>query len=134
MMPPSTELFSAGSIVIGSEARFTVMLKSPSLAVSSVAASSLVSSSAASSAVPSVLAALSSFAVVLLFPQPANIDTVNVAANRIDKTFFFILSSLLFLLLINKVILPANPLYYPVVFSSTVPADGMPPSGLFRTL
>ena len=86
-MPPSTELFSAGSIVIGSEARFTVMLKSPSLAVSSVAASSLVSSSAASSAVSYVLAALSSFAVVLLFPQPANIDTVNVAANRIDKTF-----------------------------------------------
>ena len=83
-------------------ARFTVMLKSPSLAVSSVAASSLVSSSAASSAVSSVLAALSSFAVVLLFPQPANIDTVNVAANRMDKTFFFILSSLLFLLLINR--------------------------------
>ena len=60
MTEPSTEEFSAGSIVIGSDAKFTVRLKSPSLeAVFSASADVLF---------------LLSLAALLSLPQPASME------------------------------------------------------------
>ena len=127
--PKVREEFRAGSIVIGSDAKFTVMLKPSLLEVVFSASADVL---------------LLSLDALLSLPQPASMEKAKAATNTTDTNLFFIVLS--FKSFIDKQV----SLCYPISKSltcknesrltggkssfSTAPEGGKPPSDPFHTL